>query len=69
MVIGEAPRPKVGGRQLGEFFDLYFGMTSESGTRTFDGMASWQREAGLVPRKPMPLRFASELGLQVGDKR
>jgi hypothetical protein len=69
MVIGEALRPKVGGRQLGEFFDLYFGMTSESGTWTFDGMASWQREAGLVPRKPMPLRFASELGLQVGDKR
>jgi hypothetical protein len=27
MVIGEALRPKVGGRQLGEFFDLYFGMT------------------------------------------
>jgi predicted O-methyltransferase YrrM len=69
MVIGEALRPKVGGRQLGAFFDLYFGMTSESGTWTFDEMALWQREAGLVPRKPMPLRFFSELGLQVGDKR
>ena len=68
MVIGEALRPKVGGRQLGAFFDLYFGMTSESGTWTFEEMASWQREAGLKPRKPMPLRFASEIGLQVADK-
>lgn len=69
MVIGEALRPKVGGHQLGAFFDLYFGMTSESGTWTFDEMASWQTEAGLIPRKPMPLRFASEIGLQVADKR
>ena len=70
MVIGEALRPSSpnGGGQLGAFFDLYFGLTSESGTWTFAEMASWQKEAGLVPRTGIPLRFASEIGLQVADK-
>ncbi|HEX6129685.1 MAG TPA: class I SAM-dependent methyltransferase [Candidatus Limnocylindria bacterium] len=69
MVIGEVLRPQPGNRrQLGAFFDLYFGLTSESGTWSFDEMGSWQRDAGLVPRRPQPLRFASEIGLQVGDK-
>jgi SAM-dependent methyltransferase len=69
MVIGEVLRPQPGNRrQLGAFFDLYFGLTSESGTWSFDEMASWQRDAGLAPRKPQPLRFASEIGLQVADR-
>jgi SAM-dependent methyltransferase len=70
MVIGEALRPSSpnGGGQLGAFFDLYFGLTSQSGTWTFAEMASWQKEAGLAPRTGIPLRFASEMGLQVADK-
>lgn len=69
LVIGEVIRPmspRKGG-QLGAFFDLYFALTSESGTWTFDEMSSWQRDAGLVPRKPIRLRFAPGLGLQVAD--
>jgi SAM-dependent methyltransferase len=70
LVIGEALRPTSFGRgsQLGAFFDLYFALTSESGTWTFEEMASWQREAGLVPRKPARVRFAKEIGLQVADR-
>jgi SAM-dependent methyltransferase len=54
MVIGEALRPKVGGHQLGAFFDLYFGMPSESGTWTFDEMASWQIDAAAVRQRDRP---------------
>jgi SAM-dependent methyltransferase len=69
MVILEALRPKPGGGQLGAFFDLYFGLTSESGTWTLEEMAAWQVAAGLVPRRqPFPLRFVSDVGLAIADK-
>ena len=69
MVIGEVLRPTPGRRgQLGAFFDLYFGLTSESGTWTLGEIASWQRDAGLVRRNSKPIRFAPEIGLQVADK-
>ena len=69
MIILEALRPKPGGGQLGAFFDLYFGLTSESGTWTLEEMAAWQVAAGLVPRRqPFPLRFVSEVGLAIADK-
>lgn len=69
MVILEALRPKPGGGQLGTFFDLFFGLTSESGTWTLEEMAAWQVAAGLVPRKqPFPLRFVSDIGLAIADK-
>jgi hypothetical protein len=48
--------------------DLYFALTSESGTRTLDEMRAWQSAAGRVPRMPIQLRFAREFGLQVGDR-
>jgi len=59
--------PKEGG-QLGALFDLYFALTSESGTWSFAEMASWQREAGLRPRKPVRLRISPGFGLQVAVK-
>ena len=70
LVIGEAVRPESLGRgaQLGALFDLYFALTSQSGTWTFDEMSAWQRDAGLVPREPSRLRFARDLGLQMADK-
>jgi predicted O-methyltransferase YrrM len=70
LVIGEALRPASPGKggQMGAFFDLYFALTSESGTWAFDEMSSWQRDAGLVPRKPIRLRFAPGIGLQVADR-
>jgi SAM-dependent methyltransferase len=70
LVIGEALRPASPGKggQMGAFFDLYFALTSRSGTWTFDEMRSWQSDAGLVPRKPIRLRFAPGVGLQVADR-
>jgi len=70
MVILEALRPRPGrGGQTGAFFDLYFGMTSESGTWTLDEMAAWQVAAGLRPRsQPFALRLVKDVGMAVADK-
>lgn len=69
MIILEALRPKPGGGQLGAFFDLYFGMTSESGTWTLEEMAAWQSAAGLEPRpQPLVMRFVRDIGLAIADK-
>lgn len=59
--------PAEGG-QIGALFDLYFALTSESGTWSFEEMAAWQREAGLRPRKPVRLRMSPGFGVQVGVK-
>ncbi len=42
--------------QVGALLDLYFALTSESGTWTIDEIASWQRDAGLAPTRPVRLR-------------
>ena len=47
--------PTQGG-QMGALLDLFFSMTSESGTWSVSDIADWQREAGLEPRKPLYLR-------------
>lgn len=59
--------PKEGG-QIGALFDLYFALTSEAGTWSFDEMAAWQRDAGLRPRDPVRLRSSPGYGLQVAVK-
>lgn len=59
--------PAEGG-QLGALFDLYFALTSQSGTWSFEEMSVWQRDAGLRPRKPVRLRTSPGFGLQVGVK-
>lgn len=54
-VIQELVRPhspKEAG-QIGALLDLYFALTSQSGTWSFEEMADWQREAGLKPLKPV----------------
>jgi len=43
--------------QVAALADLYFALTSESGTLSVDDLAAWQREAGLKPRRP--IRFLS----------
>lgn len=69
LIILEPLRARPGGGQQGAFFDLYFGLTSESGTWTMDEMRGWQVEAGLVPRaEPLPLRFVKDFGLAIADK-
>jgi SAM-dependent methyltransferase len=54
-VIQELYRPHTPNEagQVGALLDLYFALTSESGTWSFEEMADWQREAGLKPRKPV----------------
>ena len=70
LVIGEPIRPASPrrGGQMGAFYDLYFALTSRAGIWSFDEMRSWQADAGLVPRKPIRLRFARDIGLQAADR-
>jgi SAM-dependent methyltransferase len=42
--------------QVGAILDLYFAVTSRSGTWSVQDMTGWQREAGLRPRRPVYLR-------------
>jgi SAM-dependent methyltransferase len=42
--------------QVGALLDLYFALTSQSGTWSVEQMQGWQREAGLVTRQPIRLR-------------
>ena len=48
-------RPGEGG-QTAALLDLYFAMTSESGTWPLETMQDWLRGAGLTPEKPIWLR-------------
>jgi SAM-dependent methyltransferase len=57
---------KVG--QFGGLLDLFFALTSASGTFSPGEMADWQRGAGLVPRKPLRLKLVGELGVQAATK-
>jgi SAM-dependent methyltransferase len=43
--------------QVAALADLYFALTSRSGTLSVAELAAWQKEAGLKPRRP--LRFVS----------
>ncbi|HEX6862876.1 MAG TPA: class I SAM-dependent methyltransferase [Thermoanaerobaculia bacterium] len=54
--------------QVGALLGLYFALTSESGTWSFEEMAAWQLDAGLRPRKPVRLRRSPGFGLQVAVK-
>jgi SAM-dependent methyltransferase len=42
--------------QIGALLDLYFAITSQSGTWSIEEMSDWQRDAGLLPQKPIRLR-------------
>lgn len=53
---------------MGAAADLYFALTSESGSWSFEEMADWQRAAGLVPQKPIRLRTLPGTGQQMAVK-
>lgn len=55
--------------QIGALLGLYFALTSESGTWSFEEMAVWQREAGLTPRKPVKFVTAPGNGQQSAVKK
>ena len=70
VIIGDMIRPEPPGAtgQIGALTDLYFALTSESGTWSFAEMAEWQRQAGLRPRRPLHLITGPGAGLQVAAK-
>ena len=57
-VMLELIRPASAQRsgQLGSLLDLYFALTSQSGTWSVAEMEQWQRDAGLMVKKPVFLR-------------
>jgi SAM-dependent methyltransferase len=70
LVIEELHRfqsPKEVG-ELGALSNLYFAATSEAGTWSMKEIADWQREADLIPRKPIRLLTAPGAGLQAALK-
>lgn len=60
-------RPQDGG-QVGALTGIYFAMQSPSRPRTYEEIASWQRDAGLEPHKPIRIRFAPGYGVQAATK-
>jgi SAM-dependent methyltransferase len=42
--------------QVGALLDLQFALSSQSGTWSLEELAAWQRDAGLLPRRPLWLR-------------
>lgn len=58
-------RPGQGGQTAG-LLDLYFAMTSESGTWPLDTMQSWLRGAGLRAERPLWLRTLPGAALVIG---
>jgi SAM-dependent methyltransferase len=66
----EPPRPASPGAvgQGASLLDLYFAMTSGSGTWSIGEIQGWQREAGLAVERPIRLRRAP-VALVVATKR
>ncbi len=64
--VFRAPSAKDAG-QTGALLDFYFALTSQSGTWSPEEMASWQRAAGLKPRRPIRLRAVPGVGIQAAQ--
>jgi SAM-dependent methyltransferase len=54
--------------QAGALLDLYFAMTSGSGTWSLDEIQSWQRDAGLALRRPLRLRRLPLVAVALGRR-
>jgi SAM-dependent methyltransferase len=69
-VMLDAIRPKQpgDGGQVAALLDLYFALTSESGTWPIEAMAEWLREAGLTLERPIWLRTMPGGALVVGRR-
>jgi SAM-dependent methyltransferase len=62
------PRTPKDAGQIGALLEFYFALTSQSGTWTPEEMASWQRDAGLEPRRPIRFRTSPGGGIQAATK-
>ena len=71
VAVVELVRPAApgGSGQVGALLDLYFALTSQSGTWSTAEIQSWQRDAGLVPRRPIILRTVPGAAEIVARKR
>lgn len=61
----ELPTKKA---QLGALLDVYFGLTSQSGTWTVAEISSWLLDAGLTLMRPIALRTAPGIVAVLGRK-
>jgi len=70
LAILELFRPASRGRggQVGALLDLFFAVTSESGTWSWQEISDWQRAAGLVPRRVIRLLTMPGVGIQAATK-
>jgi 2-polyprenyl-3-methyl-5-hydroxy-6-metoxy-1,4-benzoquinol methylase len=66
LIRSESP---VSGNQIGALLDLYFAVTSTAGTWSVSEISGWQRDAGLVPRRPLYLRTMPGAAQQAAAKR
>ncbi|HEX8820043.1 MAG TPA: methyltransferase [Archangium sp.] len=62
---GKQPSPK---NQLGALMDLYFALTSESGTWTLEEMRDWLRQGGFTLRRSVKFRTSPGLVQAIGRK-
>ncbi len=62
------PSPAKAAGQTGALMDLYFALTSQAGAWSFEQMADWQRQAGLIPQKPIRFRSVPGVGQQAAMK-
>lgn len=62
------PASPYEGGQMGALLDLYFALTSQSGTWSIEEIAGWQRDAGLTTKPPIRLRTAPGVAAVVAVK-
>jgi SAM-dependent methyltransferase len=62
------PRSPKNTEQVSTLNDLFFALTSASGTWPSEDLAQWQRDAGLQPRKPVRMRTAPGAVIQAAVK-
>jgi SAM-dependent methyltransferase len=70
VVIVELIRPETpgGSGQVGALLDLYFALTSQSGTWSIEEIGGWLRESGLAVKRPVHLRTVPGAAEVIGEK-
>jgi predicted O-methyltransferase YrrM len=62
------PRTPKDAGQVGAVLEFYFALTSQSGTWAVEEIESWQRDAGLKPRRAIHFRTVPGVGIQAAEK-
>jgi SAM-dependent methyltransferase len=69
VVLEEIRSESATAGQVGALLDLYFALTSRSGTWSIEEISGWQRGAGLDPLKTIRLRTAPGMAEVIARKR